>query len=147
MSTLAVRAMNQGLPGPVGKKGNVQLNNSNSHEKRRFWIPLLLGISLGVNCVLFIQPPASGVAFGDAAIGTNGFLMVSFVMQGKGQAEGLAIFDTNSKKLWTGYEGGAGFQVFTVRDLTYDFGPQSFSQKGKQKPTVDEMKKGGRKNN
>ncbi len=123
----------------------MQLNNSKSHEKRRFWIPLLLGVSLGVNCVLFMQPPPSGIAFGDAATGTNGFLLASFVMQGKGQAEGLAIFDTNSKKLWTGYEGGAGFEVFTVRDLTYDFGPQSYSQKGNQRPTVEFMKKHGRK--
>ena len=121
------------------------MNNSQSQEKRRFWLPLLLGVSLGINCVLFIQPPASDIAFGDAATGTNGFLLASFVMQGKGQAEGLAIFDTNTKKLWTGYEGGAGFQVYTVRDLTYDFVPQMYSQKGKQKPTIEEMKKGGRK--
>jgi len=26
------------------------LNNSQSQEKRRFWIPLLLGVSLGINC-------------------------------------------------------------------------------------------------
>lgn len=123
------------------------LNNSKNHEGRRFWIPLLLGVSLGINCVFFFQPTTPEIAYGDDANGTNGFLIASFVLQGKGQAEGLAIFDTNTKRLWTGYESGSGFQVFTVRDLTYDFVPQSYSQKGKQRPTVEEMKKGGRKNN
>ena len=91
MSTLAVRAMNQGLPGPVGKKGNVELNNSKSHEKRRFWIPLLLGVSLGVNCVLFMQPPPSGIAFGDAATGTNGFLLGGLEQAQRVSARGVGF--------------------------------------------------------
>ena len=133
------------VPVQIGKKGIVKLSDAKKQEGRRFWFALLLGVSLGVNCIFLVQPSSPGVAYGDAAGGTNGFIMASFVMQGKGQAEGIAIFDTNTKRLWTGYESGNGFQVNTVRDLTYDFVPQSFSQKGKQKPTVDEMKKGGRK--
>ncbi|MGE4618414.1 MAG: hypothetical protein AAEJ04_01245 [Planctomycetota bacterium] len=121
------------------------MTDSKSPERRRFWIPLLLGVSLGVNCIFFVQPPASDIAYGDAADGTNGYIMASFVLQGKGQAEGLAIFDTNTKRLWTGFESGNGFNVYTVRDLSYDFVPQSYSQRGKQKPTVEEMKKGTRK--
>ncbi|MDE0959474.1 MAG: hypothetical protein OSB09_01690 [Planctomycetota bacterium] len=110
----------------------------------RFWLALALGISLGANCVLWMQPPTQDVAYGQDGGASNGFIMTAFVMQGKGQAEGLAILDTNTKRLWTGYESGNGFQLYSVRDISYDLVPQAYSAKGKQKPTVEEMKKGGR---
>ncbi|MDE0958472.1 MAG: hypothetical protein OSB12_07535 [Planctomycetota bacterium] len=110
----------------------------------RFWLALALGISLGANGVLWMSPPESKAAYGQDSGSSNGYIMTSFVMQGKGQAEGLAILDTNAKRLWTGYESGNGFQLYSIRDISYDLVPQSYSAKGKQKPSVEEMKKGGR---
>ena len=110
----------------------------------RFWLALALGISLGANGVWWMSPQESKSAYGQDSGSSNGYIMTSFVMQGKGQAEGLAILDTNAKRLWTGYESGNGFQLYSIRDISYDLVPQSYSAKGKQKPSVEEMKKGGR---
>ena len=124
-----------------------QTTAENPGRQKTFWLALLLGISIGANFILWIGSDSTSpqVAFGDTGSASNGFIMTSFVMQGKGQAEGLAIFDTNTKKLWTGYETGNGFSVNSVRDLNYDFVPQEYSQKGKQKPSVKAMKDAGRK--
>ncbi len=115
-------------------------------RQRTFWMALLLGISLGANFILWIGSDATQpqVAFGETGSASNGYIMTSFVMQGKGAAEGLAIFDTNTKKLWTGFESGNGFSIHSVRDLNYDFVPQEYSQKGKQRPSVKAMKDAGR---
>ena len=124
--------------------------NSSQPLGGRFWLALALGISLGANAVLWVSPLSplspheSKSAFGQDSGSSNGYIMTSFVMQGKGQAEGLAILDTNAKRLWTGYESGNGFQLYSIRDISYDLVPQSYSAKGKQKPSVVEMKKGGR---
>ncbi len=114
-------------------------------SRSRFWVTLLLGISLGANFVFLLTNNSTGVAHGLQDAGSsNGYIMTPFVMQGKGQAEGLAILDTNTKRLWTGYETGNGLQINSVRDIQYDMVPQMFSNKGKQKPTVEDMKKAGR---
>jgi hypothetical protein len=124
---------------------NLQSENTSGPQGSRFWLALVLGISLGANFVfLLVQPPSQDVAFGQDSGASNGYIMCSFVMQGKGQAEGLAILDTNAKRLWTAYESGNGLQINSVRDISYDLVPQMFSAKGKQKPTVEEMKKAGR---
>lgn len=126
---------------------NTKLQPETSSEPRasRFWLALVLGISLGANIVfLLVQPPSQDVAFGQDSGASNGFIMCPFVMQGKGQAEGIAILDTNAKRLWTGYESGNGLYINSVRDISYDLVPVMFSAKGKQKPTVEEMKKAGR---
>ncbi|MAJ28238.1 hypothetical protein CBD41_02330 [bacterium TMED181] len=118
----------------------------NPGRLKTFWLPVLLGISVGANLMLLVgSESAPKVAHGETGTASNGFVMTSFVMQGKGAAEGLAIFDTNTKKLWTGFESGNGFNVHSVRDLNYDFVPQEYSQKGKQKPSVKAMKDAGRK--
>jgi len=117
----------------------------NQTRSRTFWLPLILGISLGANIWSASSNTSPLVAHGQSAGASNGFLMAPFVMQGKGAAEGLAIFDTNTKKLWTGFESGNGFNVHSVRDLSYDMVPQEYSSKGKQKPSVKAMKDAGRK--
>ena len=118
----------------------------NPGRLKTFWLPVLLGISVGANLMLLVgSESAPKVAHGETGTASNGFVMTSFVMQGKGAAEGLAIFDTNTKKLGTGFESGNGFNVHSVRDLNYDFVPQEYSQKGKQKPSVKAMKDAGRK--
>ena len=118
----------------------------NPGRLKTFWLPVLPGISVGANLMLLVgSESAPKVAHGETGTASNGFVMTSFVMQGKGAAEGLAIFDTNTKKLWTGFESGNGFNVHSVRDLNYDFVPQEYSQKGKQKPSVKAMKDAGRK--
>ena len=118
----------------------------NPGRLKTFWLPVLLGISVGANLMLWLgSESAPKVAHGETGTSSNGYVMTSFVMQGKGAAEGLAIFDTNTKKLWTGFESGNGFNVHSVRDLSYDFVPQEYSQKGKQKPSVKAMKDAGRK--
>ena len=118
----------------------------NPGRLKTFWLPVLLGISVGANLMLLVgSESAPKVAHGETGTASNGIVMTSFVMQGKGAAEGLAIFDTNTKKLWTGFESGNGFNVHSVRDLNYDFVPQEYSQKGKQKPSVKAMKDAGRK--
>ena len=124
----------------------MQNTTEQSGRLKTFWLPVLLGFSVGANLILWMgSNNAPQVAHGETGSGRNGFIMTAFVMQGKGQAEGLAIFDTNTKKLWTGYETGNGFSVNSVRDLNYDFVPQEYSQKGKQKPSVKAMKEAGRK--
>ena len=128
--------------------GNQSTGNQSPESQTRsrtFWLPLLLGISLGANIWSGSSATSPLVAHGQSAGASNGFLMAPFVMQGKGAAEGLAIFDTNTKKLWTGFESGNGFNVHSVRDLSYDMVPQEYSQKGKQKPSVKAMKDAGRK--
>ena len=67
----------------------------NPGRLKTFWLPVLLGISVGANLMLLVgSESAPKVAHGETGTASNGFVMTSFVMQGKGAAEGLAIFES-----------------------------------------------------
>lgn len=110
------------------------------------WMTLLLGVAIGVNVVLIGTLVGSGgtqTAEGQSANGTNGFLMTTGVLQGKGASEALYIMDTNNKKLAVYFMNSNRLEVFAIRDMTYDWIPQSFSPKGgRQEPSVQDMKDG-----
>jgi hypothetical protein len=107
-------------------------------------LTLVLGVAIGVNVVLLgllVSSPASQVASGDTAIGTNGFLMTTGVLQGKGNSEALYIMDTNNRKFAVYFMNNTRMQLLGVRDMQYDFVPKSYSPKnGDQDPTVEEMR-------
>ena len=109
-------------------------------------LTLLLGVAIGVNAVLIgllASPGVDRTATGDSAIGTNGFMMATGVLQGKGTSEGLYVVDTTSKKLLIYFMNANRLELLGVRDMQFDFIPQSFSPKGgSQTPTVQEMKEG-----
>ncbi|HIA27552.1 MAG TPA: hypothetical protein EYN79_05450 [Planctomycetes bacterium] len=109
---------------------------------------VLLGVLIGAVTVGLTMGggPTTELAIGQSANGTNGFLLQSFKLQGRGDAEALALFDTNARKLVIYFQDSSGLQLMSVRDLQYDLVPQEYSARGKQKPTVGEMKKGVRKN-
>ena len=110
---------------------------------------LLLGILLGAAIVATTVGGGSGsdIALGQSDNSTNGYILQSFRMQGKGDAEGLALFDTNSRKLVIYLQDSRSLTLMSVRDLQYDLVPQEYSLKGgRQQPTVADMKKGVRKN-
>lgn len=109
------------------------------------WMTLLLGVAIALNGILVgaLISSESPTAEGQSANGTNGFLMTTGVLQGKGQSEALYLFDTNSKKLAVYFMNNARMEVLGIRDLQYDLIPQSYSPKGgRQDPTVKEMKEG-----
>ena len=107
---------------------------------------LLLGVALGANVILvgaLVGGSPSQTAEGQSANGTNGFLMTTGVLQGKGTSEALYIMDTNNKKLAVYFMNSNRLEVMAIRDMQYDLIPQSFSPKGgKQDPTVKDMKEG-----
>ncbi len=112
------------------------------------WMTLALGVAIAVNGILLGLLVGSGpdqVAEGQSANGTNGFLMTTGVLQGKGASEAMYLFDTNDKKLAIYFMNNTRLELIAVRDLTYDFIPQSYSPKsGRQEPSVKDMKEGTR---
>ena len=103
-------------------------------------LTLLLGVAIGANVVL-LGLLATPRATGETADGTNGFLMTTGVLQGKGSSEALYIMDTNSKKFAVYFMNNTRLELICVRDMQYDWIPQMYHPKsGDQDPTVKEMK-------
>jgi len=109
-------------------------------------LTLLLGAAIGANAVLLgllAGPSIVPTASGENATGTNGFLMSTGILQGKGNADALYVMDTTSKKLAIYFMNNTRLELIGVRDIQYDLMPKSFSPKGgTQSPTVDEMREG-----
>lgn len=109
---------------------------------------LVLGIALGVNVVLvgvLVGTPDTQTAVGQSANGTNGFLMTTGVLQGKGTSEALYIMDTTNRKLAVYFMNSRTLELLGVRDMQYDLIPQDFSPKGgRQDPSVQDMKEATR---
>ena len=109
-------------------------------------LTLLLGAAIGANAVLLgllVGPSIVPTASGENATGTNGFLMSTGILQGKGNADALYIMDTTNKKLAIYFMNATRLELIGVRDIQYDLIPKSFSPKGgAQAPTVDEMREG-----
>ncbi len=106
------------------------------------WLTLLLGVAIGANLVLVGMLVTPRVASGETADGTNGFLMTTGVLQGKGQSEAVYIMDTTNRKFAVYFMNNTRMELLGVRDMQFDWVPQSYSPKtGGQDPTVDQMKK------
>ena len=109
-------------------------------------LTLFLGVAIGANAVLLgllAAPAALPTASGENATGTNGFLMSTGILQGKGNADALYILDTTNKKLAIYFMNNTRLELIGVRDMQFDLIPQSFSPKGGgQSPTVQEMREG-----
>ena len=109
-------------------------------------LTLFLGVAIGANAVLLgllAAPSALQTASGDDASGTNGFLMSTGILQGKGNADALYVLDTTNKKLAIYFMNNTRLELIGVRDMQYDLMPQAFSPKGGgQTPTVQEMRDG-----
>ena len=108
------------------------------------WLTLLLGVALGINAVLVatLVGGEDQKAEGQSANGTNGWLMTTGAVAGKGNAEALWVLDTTNRKLAVYFQNGKTLELMSVRDLQYDYLPQSY---GRQDPTVKAMKEGTNK--
>lgn len=108
-------------------------------------LTLFLGVAIGANAVLLglLAAPSLPTASGENAEGTNGFLLTTGILQGKGQADAVYILDTQNKKLAIYFMNNTRLELIGVRDIQYDLIPQDYSPKGGgQVPTVKEMREG-----
>jgi len=109
------------------------------------WLTLVLGIAIGINAVLVasLVGGTDRTAQREAGGASNGWLMSTGIIAGKGNAEALWLYDTNNKKLACYFQNGKTLELLSVRDLQYDYIPQAF---GRQDPAVKDMKEGTRGN-
>ena len=106
------------------------------------FVMLLLGLALGANFVLvlwmFQDQSQPRIAAGQTVDSGNGYILATGQLQGKGNADGLFLWNAEKKKLLVYFVQGDTLKLMHVRDCSLEMAE---SEIGDQIPTRAELKR------